>query len=165
MFNSVIIFNLSSLFFSYIDEVLHKCCSFKGKAIIVFHHYLSMFLLFSGTFFGYNKVCIFTVLTVLITWLIFGDCIISQWVNKSFGLPIDTEFQSITYHFRKMICKLTDIELNNWIIDIFVLGILILYNIYIIYQNRSITIDNVNKTNIILEELDSNASKKTKEDE
>lgn len=136
MINKIIIFNLCSCFFSYIDEVFHKCCSFKGKAVLVIHHYLSMFLLLSGLLFGYYKLCIFTIAVIILFWFIFGDCIISQWINKTFNLPLDTEFQSIIWHIRQAIQKITDIELDNWFFDLFLISILVLYNIYMIFQSE-----------------------------
>ena len=132
LFSKIIFIILFTLYFIVTDKNIKSCKSFLGKIVFIIHHLFAPLILFSGFLFGFYYFNLFIIILTLLSWFIFGKCLITIYHNKLCGFNKNLKLHNVSYVLRKFLSKKFKREIN-WKWDILILVIILIYNIYRIF--------------------------------
>ena len=123
---------------TYIDPDIQLCKSSQGKLLLLFHHYLSVFILGGSLILDLPVIHLLTMLLVIVVWFKYKRCITTIYNNRLCSFDDKYQFKNYFYHFR-----------NKWKYDnkflmydfLLKIALLAIYDIYLMNKISSIKSD------------------------
>ena len=93
-----LIFIVLCLFQIMMDPILCKCNDVFGKILMIFHHLLSVGILFGSICFGFHEFHLCFTLVAFALHIILKGCFLTKINNQICGFPDNTTLVDITNH-------------------------------------------------------------------
>ena len=129
--------SIFTLYFIFIDKNIRLCKSISGRFLLIIHHMLASFGLFSGILFGLYHLNILIIVLTILSWVILKRCVVSI-LNDILCGGNAYEHLTIGKLIRDYVYKKTNVKIH-WSYEIIPLILIIFYNAYMIYNNNKMS--------------------------
>ena len=126
----IIIYLILVIIETILDKQFRNCKNNYGKLLLIFHHFISIYLYFGSFIFGYHLIHLLFIILVGLLYKIYKKCPITIIQNNLCNFENNTLFQSYLNHIH-MYLK----NMNIMHIHLIMLIIISIYDLYYINKN------------------------------
>lgn len=123
------IFIILVMFETFIDPDISLCNTNDGKFLLLFHHFLSVFILTGSVVLNMPRIHLLTMIVVIGVWYKYKRCITTIYNNKLCYFEDKYQFKNYFYHFRNKLKYDNKFLLIDFLLKIAVLA---WYDIFLI---------------------------------